>query len=225
MLDWRQLPAQHGEQRGLARAVGADDCDAGAQRQPSTDILEDQRAVLLVPEVAVLHLQDGLRCRGDSVEFPWNWEVEPHITLRSLDGLSGLGHHGPALGLQDGLGLVAAEGRLLEEAVEVSRVVLQLLLVKVDNIRADCVEEFRLVGDDQGCPAQAIQVLAKPINRSGVQVVCRLVKEQHIAALHHHAGKCQAHAPSSAQLPQRFRLHVGPEADGFQCLSSSRTAL
>ena len=150
-------------------------------------------------------------------------------TLRLL-GLGGLGAealHPGALLRHDGLGaldlgrLALVHGRLLLDEVRVvARVDDDGAVVDVEDVRRDAVEELLVVGDDERASLVAGEELLEPADAEDVEVVGRLVEQEHVRPAEEHLRQ------QDAQLePARERAERACDAPPSGCRDPSRIAV
>ena len=222
---------QHAQQRGLARAVEAQDHHARAAVDGQVDVVEDlERAVGLgQPGGPQRGLAAGCRCReadrGDLVldALALHGGHQPLGALEHLlrrHGLGRLGAHLLALGLQ-------CRGLLLRVGVLPLAAVLVLLAlglvalpvhvvdihdrpvgVEVEDLVDHHLHELDVVGDHQDAAGVAAQELAQPGHRIGVEVVGGLVEQHRVGVREQDAGQLHASALTARERAQRLVEHA-----------------
>ena len=96
--------------------------------------------------------------------------------------------------------LFAALGAQLQVVGIVHLVVVDTSHRHLDGARGDIVHEFAVVANDDHGLAIADEEILEPADTLDVQVVGRLVKEQHVGILQQHLGQLNAHTPSARKL-------------------------
>mmetsp|Transcript_2697 Transcript_2697/g.5694 ORF Transcript_2697/g.5694 Transcript_2697/m.5694 type:complete len:484 (+) Transcript_2697:936-2387(+) len=180
----QNLADEHLDHRRLARAVHADDGNAGCHRDLDGDVVERVDLARGVLEGAVDHLHEGLGLGGDALE---------HARIREREG--------DVLRLELVVGL--SLGDELDELGEIALVHLELaVLLVVAHVLGDIVEEDGVVGDDHRrdlLVAQSLDVLGQPGDAVHVDVVGRLIEQQKLGLLEHRARERQPHAPAARE--------------------------
>ena len=191
-------------------------------------------AVRLLQALDAHHLADGARGRR---------EREPHhaALLIGLDRLHLLElldprlHGGGLVGLRaepidepgqslafarEVLGATREDGLFLGALGEVLLVVAgvraQALELEADHARDLLVEELAVVADQHEAPVPPLEELGEPRDRRHVEVVGRLVEEEHVRALEQQARQHGAHLPAARQLSEIALLLVGVKPEPGQ---------
>ncbi len=223
----RQLAREALQQRGLARAVRAEEADRVARQHRPFDAGEHGRAA--VTERRVLEAEELARLFGRSAEF----EIEGRVHVRGGDALeffqgldaalrlARLGRlgaeardeglevrHRALLLLEGGLLLGEARGALHLEGGVVARVLVQALVLDVHDESRDRIEEFAVVRDEDDRARKGPEPVLEPQDGVEVQVIRRLVEEQQVRAAHERARQIEAHAPAARELRDRPRLRL-----------------
>ena len=195
----RLLADDHPEQRGLARAVGADDPDDPAGRQAEGHVLDE--------EPVAVALLDAVGLDDQVAQVRAGRDLEDDRLVAPLGGLAGqllvtgdpgavLGHAGPGghpdpLQLSgEGLPAVALLLLFLGQAIllllEPGGVVAlpgdALAPVELEDPAGDVVEEVAVVGDGDDRAGIILEVALEPGDRLGVEVVGGLVEEEDVGA-------------------------------------------
>ena len=226
----RELAEEQAEQRGLARAVGADDADLVAALDARREIAHNPAAVVGVAEARVLAL-DHLEAaairllRGDrrlAGAVAARGALGAHL-LERVDAVArarALRLHAAAdpdfllrellvelralhfLGLEHGL--LAREKRVV-----VALPADELAAIDLDDARGNLPEKRAIVGHEQQRPAPLEQKFLQPQDRLEIEMVGRLVEQQQLRRLDEAAR--QQHA---AFLPggERGELVLGGQA-------------
>ena len=198
-----QLAQDHLQQRGLARAIGADQTHLVAAQDGAAEIAHHGAAAEGLGDVFQLgHDLAAAIALGDI-----QLDATDHLTagcsgaaqlVQALDAghrAGTTGFHALAdpdfflrqqfveLGVGDGfvgqlLGLEPLVGR------EVARVGAQLTPIELDDAGTDVVQERSVVRDQHDGALECHQQLFQPGDRVQVQVVGRLVQEEHVGAGH-----------------------------------------
>jgi len=220
-----RLAVEHPQQRGLAAAVDPDDPDSVAGTEAPGHPVQ-QRAV---PGRYgnVLQLDDGLAQPGGGQPgqlraVPWR-RLRRDERVGRLDPELRLGGPGPGPALQPGellAGQVAAAplgdflaalalglGEHVGRVAALGRV--HLAAVDVPGPLADGVQQPAVVADHDDRAASVAQVAAEPVDRLDVQVVGRLVEQQHVTLGHQQRGERDPPPLAAGQLPGR-RVQADP---------------
>ena len=230
----RQLAGEHPQQGGLAGPVRAQDADPVAGPEPPGDpvqhgpVAEREAGILQVEHVlaqpgggqpAQRHVVPGRRFVGD--QFGGGLDPEPRLAgpgrraatqpgqllaQQVLPAALGSGGDPAALGPGQHIGGVA------------TLVALHLAVVHLPGAVADLVQEPPVVGDHRQAGAARrparLQVPGQPVHPLEVEVVGRLVQQQHLGVGHQQPG--QRHPPPLA-TGQRGQHGVGTaDADRVQ---------
>src|SRR5689334_4808154 len=75
-----------------------------------------------------------------------------------------------------------------------------------EDVRGDAVEEPAVVADDDRAPREREQGVLERAHRVDVEIVGRLVEQQHVAALREHLGEVHAVALTTRELADRLLL-------------------
>ena len=123
-----------------------------------------------------------------------------------------------ALGILRGLRrgeLRRALGALPLEGVVAARIERQLAALEVEDGVDDIVEQVALVADDDQRAGIGLEEVLEPQRRFEVEVVRRLVEQQHVGRGEQQRGERDAHLPAAREAVERLRLHrlVEAEAD------------
>ncbi len=231
----RQLAGDHLEQRGLAGAVLADDADLlAAPRRQGHRAQDDVIAVGLAHAVELEHLAHRALGRGEA-------EAHDVALLEGLDVLHLLEHldarlHRPrlvglgpepvderqqvlALALEV-LGLAGEDGLLLEPGLDVllvvARVAAHALGLERHHPRDLLVEELAVVADQDERAVVALEEVAEPRHRRQVEVVGRLIEQEHVGPLEQQRRQHRAHLPAARELAQVARVVGDREAEAGQ---------
>ena len=78
------------------------------------------------------------------------------------------------------------------------------------------VEEMSVVGDDDKCPVEFLQVFFKYVQGDNVKVVGRFIHDEHIGLLHQNGQQVQPAFLSSAQLFDLVVEHVMREEESSE---------
>ncbi|MCY1292592.1 hypothetical protein D9M70_418250 [compost metagenome] len=187
----RQVADQGAHQGGLADAVGADDRHAFAGLDLEAEILEQRLAVEALGQVfdgdrlavQLLVLLEADERADELLQFGDLRLLLGVVREQAFAGLGGGGHV-----------LVVVAG---EQA--------QLAVVQVGHVRAHAVQEVTIVGNDDHRAVARGQHVFQPTDGVDVQVVGRLVEQQHFRIGEQCLG--QQHA----QLPARRHFAHRPE--------------
>ena len=215
----RQLARHHAEQRGLAGAVHPDDADLLAALDRQVDAGEhDVIAVRLLQPLDPDHVRDrairrrerephraALHVRLDLLHLLEELHARLHglglVRLRAepVDEVCeplALAGEVLRLALEDGLLL----GALLEVLLVVPRIAAHALVLEAHDARDLLVQEVAVVGDQDEAAGPLLQEVRKPRDRRHVEVVGRLVEQQHVGALEQEAREDAAHLPAAGEL-------------------------
>ncbi len=191
------LARNHAKQRGLARTVGADDADDGARWQLEAQVLDQQPFAMRLAHV--LELDDLIaQAIGHG-----NENLVGLVALLVFDAgeLFEPRHARLALGLAP-FRVLPHPLQFLLHGLEVRRLAARLLLqpgflllqpvavitlernaratVEFKNPLGRVVEEIAVVGDSHHGAGKAVQELLQPVHALGVEVVGRLIEQQHV---------------------------------------------
>ena len=217
-----QLAQDQLEQRRLAGAIGADQADLVAAQDGGGEALHDRPAA--VGLAGVLQLGHDLAAAGAGIQ------VQPgaadHVTARGalvaqrhkpVDAADAAGAAGldatadPDLflrqqlvgaGVGQGLGLQLTQLGGLELG-EVAGVAAQLAAVEFDDAGRHRVQKGPVVGDDQQRAAEVDQQVLQPEDCVQIQVVGRLVEQQHVGRGGQRLGQRDALAQAAGE-----RVHL-----------------
>ncbi len=211
------LSQQHAEQGGLAAAVGADDADDGAARHLERQPFIQGAAVVTLLDVVDLDHQVAQARAGRDVQFPRFGALLEFLRGQFLVGL----HARLGLGLA-ALGVLAHPLQLFLHRLAVGVLGLLLLLVALvlllqpggvvalpgDAVAAvqfqdpagDVVEEVAVMGDGDDGAGEVVEELLQPGHRFGVQMVGRLVEQDHVRLGQQQAAQRDAAALAAGQL-------------------------
>ena len=230
----RQLAQDHLEQRGLARAVGAHQADLVAAQDGAGEALDDGSVAEGLGDVFELghDLAAALALRD------FELDAAGHVAARGVGGAQAFEaldarHRARAAGFDAfadpdlflrqqlvearvGHGLVGQLLRL-ERLVgsEVAGVAAQQAAVELDDAGADVVQEGAVVRDQHDAALEVLEQVFQPGDGVEVQVVGRLVEEEHVGAGHQGAG--QGHALFHAAREAGDR-QVGRQVQALQGL-------
>lgn len=230
-------PHEQPEQRRLARAVEAEDDDAGALVDGEVHIGEDlERAVGLgEPLGRQGRLAAGRRVReaelGDLVGGTHRLQTgeQPLGALGHVlrgDRLGGLGAHLVGLRVERG-GLLLGVLALALAALLVGLALLLVELpahvvdvdrgavgVQVEDLVHHGLDEVDVVGDHDEAAAVGLQVVAQPDDGVGVEVVRRLVEEERVGVREEDAGQLDPAALTAGEGVQRLAEDPVGETEG-----------
>ncbi|KXT07235.1 hypothetical protein AC578_2421 [Pseudocercospora eumusae] len=177
-LGWDQLTSKDVDERRLSGTVRTNDSNTGAKRALEVDVADLWLWSTWVLEFHVADTDNGLGLGLDTFKETWLWELEFHL---------------------GGAELVVRLGRwhTLDELAELATVALQLEALVVDNVLNDVVEEFAVVGNDDGCARRVDQVVFEPLDVLHVQMVGWLVKQKDIWLLENCTRKGELHLPTT----------------------------
>ena len=99
--------------------------------------------------------------------------------------------------------LVAPLLVLAEVALEPAHLAVAL---EREHVRGDAVEEPAVVADDDGAAGEALEAVLERAQRVDVEVVGRLVEQQHVAAALEHLGEVHAVALAAGQVADALLL-------------------
>ena len=117
---------------------------------------------------------------------------------------------------------VALTGLLRHEGGVVAGVEGQRLVVDVDDVGADVVEEAVVVRDDDRRPLVALEELLQPADGDDVQVVRRLVEQQHVGVRGEHLGEQHAQLEAAGERRQRLAVDLARDAEPLEDLARPR---
>ena len=204
------------EQRGLARTVAADDTDDGTLGNGEGQVVEQQLVLETLGDVVQLDdlvAQTRSRRNVDLVGLVALLEITGLHFLEAVEtrlalGLTALGIlANPLQLLLDGL---VARGFLLGFLLQASVLLLQprgivafegnaLATVELENPARDIVEEVTVVGDGDHGAGVIVQEALQPGDGLGVQVVGRLIQQQHVGAREQQAAEGDTAAFTTGQ--------------------------
>ena len=118
--------------------------------------------------------------------------------------------------LEAGLLVGQALGAQALEVGVVALVGLQLLVLDLQDAPAGGVDEVAVVGNHQQGTGVLLQPLLQPQGRVQVQVIGRLVQQQHIRGRHQRPGQVEANTPAAGEIPHRPPGGVRVEAQPLQ---------
>ncbi len=214
-------PHDHAEESGLARTVGADDAhDAGGRQREFEPLVEHAVAEGLRHALRLDHHVAQTRTVGDE-------DLELlllllHILVHHLVvgrqtrlrlGMAARGRHAHPLQLAfEGLAalrlLLLLHRHALGLLVEPARVVAlprnAFAAVELEDPARHVVEEVTVVGHGDHRTLVLLQMLLEPVDRLGVEVVRRLVEQQHVGLLQQEAA--ERHTASLAARQHVHRL-------------------
>ena len=218
----RQLTQQEADQRGLARAVRADQRHLAAPLDDQVDAREDRAVVVVAGDDTrqlghhpgrALRLGEGeaghqLLAVGRLDPLDAVQGLEPALHLTGLGGLVAEALHEP-LDVGDLAGL-AAGGRLElgdpllpghDELGEPADVLDERPPAQLQHMGGDGVDEVAVVADEQQGAAPAHQVLLEPGDRVDVEVVGGLVEDQQVGLGDQQCGQRHPHPPTARTAP------------------------
>ena len=239
-----QFPLRHVQGAGdhlgegrLARAVDAQQADPVVQIHPQVQVPQDRLAGLIA-DIGPLQPDQGRGQRarrrgqgeggdpfldggGDRLHL-----LQPLHARLGLSGLGGLGLEPIHEGLKVGaFGVLLGLGRQLQpglfrpglfEGVVVAGVEGQGVVREVQNMGADLVQHFPVVGDDQGRVRVFLQPRLQPQGAFQIEVVGRFVQQQHVRFGEQGGGQGHAHPPTARELRHRPGLVLLIEAQADQ---------
>jgi hypothetical protein len=212
------LAGQQLEQCGLARAVGADHADAVAARDAEGEILQDRALAIILGDVrgvdhhlglAVVARGDELggalrpehlrayrthldqlgeaalvaaAARGDAAQQPMLLELELGVEPRGVALLLGIDLLGPCL-----------------EPAEADFGTAQRSAIEPEGVLGQPGEEGTIVADDDEGTGEALQPVFEPFDRGEIEMVGRLVEQQHVGILRQRARDGGAAALAAAR--------------------------
>ena len=212
-------PHDHAEEGGLARTVGPDDAHDAGRRQRELQVLVQHAVAESLRHVVRLdHHVAQARAVGDEyfelllllLRVLVHHLVVGRQTRLGL-GMAARGGHAHPLQLAlEGLAalrlLLLLHGHAGGLLVEPARVVAlpgdALAAIQLQDPARHVVEEIAVVGHGDHRTLVLLEMLFEPVDRLGVEVVRRLVEQQHVGLLQQQAA--QRHA---AALTAREHLH------------------
>ena len=90
-----------------------------------------------------------------------------------------------------------------------------------EDVRRDAVEEPAIVGDHDGAAGEVEQRLLERAQRVDVEVVRRLVEQQHVAAALQQLREVDAVALAARELADRLLLVAAAEVEPATCTGAS----
>src|ERR1051325_10051376 len=108
---------------------------------------------------------------------------------------------------------LAAELLLLEIEREAHGVGRELSLVELADLGGDAVQEDAVVRHHDEPPAEVLEIVLEPLHGGQIQVIRRLVHEQHGRVREEQSRERGAHAPAAGELGERAVLVGGGEAE------------
>src|SRR3546814_19318337 len=87
----------------------------------------------------------------------------------------------------------------------------QLAALQMQDVIDDIVQEIALVADDQDRRAIAFEDILEPHHRFEIEVVRRLVEQQHIGLREEEGGERHAHPQAPREAVERLFLHSHDE--------------
>ncbi len=197
----RERPGEQSDERRLAGAIGANNADAVAAHDASREILNDDSIAI---GLADLHRFDDERARSLRLA-----RLELHLPF-GADALAALGAQlmqlrealdvalAPAgdampqpmlLGDDATVGLVPQALFLLKLAVAPRLELLEAggesaraAAVEPDGLARKILQKSAVVADEHERRAQALELLLEPEDGRQIEMVCRLVEQQHVGA-------------------------------------------
>ncbi len=217
----RLLARDHAEERRLARAVGADDADDAAAREGELEILEEEPVAVSLGDLAgdddFVAEALGHRDHDFGRAFGLPLRLLPQLFVprdaRLALGLAGARRQADPLELAlqrllPGGRLLLLLGQAALLLVEPRRVVALPgnagALVELEDPAGDVVEEVAIVRDGDDGAGKFREIALEPPDALGVEVVGRLVEQQHVGLLEQHAAERHA-PPLAAGQPARRR--------------------
>ncbi len=235
------------EQRRLAGAVGADDADDGAGRHLEAQVVDQQAVAEGLADVLELdhfvaqalgHRDEDLLRLVALLVFEVGQFLEagqPRLAL-GLAGLGVLAH--PLQFLLHRLGvrvlglllLLQARFLLLQPGAVVALPRNARAAVQFEDPFGGVVEEVAVVGDGHHGAGEALQELLEPLDAFGVQVVGRLVEQQHVGlgqqqAAQRHAALLAAGQHADDRVPGRQAQRVGGDLELLVGVSAPAAAM
>mmetsp|Transcript_65476 Transcript_65476/g.104264 ORF Transcript_65476/g.104264 Transcript_65476/m.104264 type:complete len:279 (-) Transcript_65476:592-1428(-) len=101
---------------------------------------------------------------------------------------------------------------------EVALVIHERLFIQMDNLRRHIVEKLAIMRDDQQSAGKRLQVILQPDHRRKIQVVGRLVEQQHVRLHKQRASQTHSHSPAARQTIRGPRVHRVGKAQAQQNL-------
>ncbi len=205
------LPGERGDQRRLARAVGADERHVLAALEPELELVE--QLPLPDPQLPVLDLEDHAagplgRLEGEAQRLAVARVARDPVHLVELLlarlGLAGAGAGAEARdeALQRGdLGLLlldrATQRELARRLLLAPRVpgaleVARAAALELQHRGADRLEEPAVVRHEHDRRVERLQVRLQPLERGDVEVVGRLVEQEQVGIARERAGQRRA---------------------------------
>jgi hypothetical protein len=89
-------------------------------------------------------------------------------------------------------------------------------VVHVQDVRGDVVEEAVVVRDHDHRAGETPQELLEPADRQDVQVVGRLVEQQHVGRACQHLRQQHAQLEAAGQRGERLPVHLGGQAETLE---------
>ena len=106
---------------------------------------------------------------------------------------------------------------MLDEILKVTRVPLQLEVVKMKNVGNSSVKEVRVVRDnDGGTSSKGGEIVDQPVNVKNIQVVGRLVEQEDLGLEENSSGKSKLHLPTARKRTNGVLLLDFVETDRFE---------
>ena len=239
-----QFAGEHAHQRGLADAVRADHGDTLARFDREVQVLENvliragiaerqaldrhgravQLHLLLEADVRVLarrrtdlfdlDLLELLLARGGLARLRGVRREAPHEFLQVRDLVLGLRVRG--------LDALARLHGGEHEVVVVAGIDFQLLEIEVGDVGADLIQEMTIVTDDDHRCVVIVQRALEPADRVDVEVVGRLVEQQHVGRREQRLREQHAQLQAGRQFTHRAVVFVFVDARVDQDAAGAR---
>ncbi len=225
------LARQHAEQRRLAGAVRPDDADDGAGRDGEAEIVDQQAVAVALADVGELDDFIAQALAGRNEDFLRFVALLVFLAVQLVEaGQTGLGFgltalrilaHPLQLLLQGllacrfgGLFLLQAGFLLVQPGAVVALPGNAVAAVEFENPLGGIVEEVAVVGHGHHGAREAGQELLEPLDGFRIQVVGRLVEQQHVGArqqqlAQRHAALFAARQVLDARVPRRQAQGIG----------------
>ena len=215
-LDFAQDELQ---QRALARAVGSDEADPVAADHARREIADQRAVAVILADGQQFGHQLARAFAGGQLQVhpaqafaprrafaPQRFEPQ-HAALVArpacLDALANprlfLGQHLVGLGVDHGLVFQLAGLALLVRR-EIARIGEQAAAVELDDARGDRVEEAPVVADAHDGAIEVLQQLLEPSDGGEVEMVRRLVQQQHVGRADQRLRQRHALLPAAGQI-------------------------
>mmetsp|Transcript_25890 Transcript_25890/g.72250 ORF Transcript_25890/g.72250 Transcript_25890/m.72250 type:complete len:704 (+) Transcript_25890:120-2231(+) len=188
----------HLEQRRLSCSIRSQDHDTRRQRHLQVHLIQLVLVLAGVPEIDILHLEELLRRRFDTLQASWIGEDELQRVLV-----------GGKLEVMLGLWL------LLDECAHAALVMDELAvrsphvtLLVVDDVGANLLDECGVVTHaEHSLAVHGIDVICEPVDRALRQVIGGFVKQVNVRVHQNGTDQTELHLPTAGQLADRAELH------------------